>query len=541
MPKETLTEKQVNDVLNAYSVLDKFDFTDFADSYRNTYYNTGFFTPDTINQQMKTVSMNPIVANMQDLEDALLNPEDSETILSQYAQQFEITNMMYKRLSGYYPNMASFNLSFTPIGIKRDSEFNSPAFKEDLGILEDFLASFDYKQEFAKAMRQMFRKGVYYTVLRSEGQKKTLQELPMDYCKITGRFDYGLLFDFNMDWFNSGTGVDIDMYPRVFKKMYRDVVSKMTKKYNPAKGVNVRASTYNSWHQTSPKDGFWCFKLDPELINILPYYSGILEQINYQPVIRKLQQDKYFIEASKLLVGIVGMNKDTKSGQVSNQTSMTPDVLGKFLGVARKGLNEQIGLVVLPVDEIKPVEFETTQQNVDTDYTNSIVRQSVASSAPLFGTEKLNSHQSKLASAVDINIVESLYPMFEDFMEYNVNSQTKKYKFSIKFNDENIPDQRAERFQKWDKFSNNGIVDLQLAARCVDQNVFEFMNSVKMSNSCFNITKQLKFLVDPNSNTKQNIPNNKGEKVGRPSNENDPTADNDSTEASRARGSNDLK
>lgn len=541
MPQETLSEKQVNEVLNAYSALNNFDFANFADSYRSSYYNNGFYTPDSINQQMKTISMTPLTADMENLKDALQNPEDSETLLSQYAQQFEITNMMYKRLSGYYPNMASFNISFTPIGVKRESEFNSSVFKDDLRILEDFLSAFDYRQEFSKAMRQMFRKGAYFTVLRDSGSKFTLQELPMDYCKITGRFDYGLLFDFDMDWFTSGQGVDIDMYPRIFKKMYRDVIKKVDKSYNPAKGVNVRTSTYNSWHQTSPKDGFWCFKLDPELINILPYYSGILEQINYQPIIRKLQQDKYFIEASKLLVGIIGMNKDTKSGQVSNQTNMTPDVLGKFLGVARKGLNEQIGLVVLPVDEIKPVEFETTQQNVDTDYTNSIVRQSVSSSAPLFGTEKLNSHQSKLASAIDINVIEALYPMFEDFIEYQVNSRTKKYKFNIRFNDEKIPDQRAERFQKWDKFSGSGIVDLQLAARCVDQNVFEFMNSIKMSNSCFDITKQLKFLVDPNASVKSNTTNKQNKKVGRPSNENDPSADNDSTEASRARGSNDLK
>lgn len=44
---ETLTEQQVNQVLNA------FDFAQFSRSYRDSLYGgDGYFTPDIVNQQM---------------------------------------------------------------------------------------------------------------------------------------------------------------------------------------------------------------------------------------------------------------------------------------------------------------------------------------------------------------------------------------------------------------------------------------------------------------------------------------------------------
>lgn len=61
----------------------------------------------------------------------------------------------------------------------------------------------------------------------------------------------------------------------------------------------------------------------------------------------------------------------------------------------------------------------------------------------LYTTEKLNSHQSKLASAVDMAFINSCYKMFADFVEYYINLQTKKYKFKIRFDDVYTPDDQA--------------------------------------------------------------------------------------------------
>ena len=47
----------------------------------------------------------------------------------------------------------------------------------------------------------MLRNDAYFGLLRDTGEKVILQELPSDYCKITGRWENGFLFSFNMQWF----------------------------------------------------------------------------------------------------------------------------------------------------------------------------------------------------------------------------------------------------------------------------------------------------------------------------------------------------
>jgi hypothetical protein len=527
--KEQLTEQQVNQVLNA------FDFLTFSNSYRDTYYNT-YFTPDLINQQMKNVNMQPVDATIEGMEQALKNPKDSEQILRNYATTMENQSMYYKRLIRYFSDMASFNLNYDCVNIEKDSDFKSKEYKEDLKVLDNFCSTFDFKQEFSTVLRQLFRQGVYYCVLRKDGTKYTLQELPPDFCKITGRHAYGLLFDFDMNWFIGNYGVDINMYPKVFKKMYRQVFNKISKAYDPHMPVDKRSSTYVYWHQCNPSDGFWCWKLSPEIATIVPYFSPMFPDMGFQPTVRKLQNNKYFIEASKLLVGILGFNKETKSGQVANQLNMTPDILGKFLGVARQGLSKEIGLIALPVDDVKTVDFDVSDQNIVSDYVKSLSQQGLSSTDVLLTSNKLNSHQSKLASAVDGNVVKSVYAMFADFVDYYVNRETKKFKFHVSFHDLDIPDDRAERETRFKTTASMGIVDIQYAARMFDLSPFEFDRRLLMSKSS-GLEDKLISLMSLNNQSAAMQKNG----VGRPSTEGTAADDNDSTEASRARGSNELK
>lgn len=533
--KESLTPEQVNQVLNA------FNFLEFSNAYRNSYYGSsaGYFTPDIVNQQMQNVNMNPVEVTISGIEDALSNPKDSEQVLRNYATSLENKNMYYKRLARYFPDMASFHMTFDCINIEKDSDFNSKEYKEDLKILDNFTSKFNCKEEFQTVLRQLIRQGVYYCVLRKDESKYCLQELPPDFCKITGRHPYGLLFDFNMRWFIGNYGVDINMYPKIFKKMYRDVFNKTNTNYKPSGKVDDRKSSFVYWHQCSPADGFWMWKISPELATIMPYFSPMFPNLSFNKIARDLQNDKYFIEASKLLVGIIGFNKDSKTGQVANNINITPDILGKFLGVARKGLNKQIGLVALPMDSIETVDFDVSQNNIEMDYLENIASQSVASYNSLFATDKLNSHQSKLASAVDMNFVNALYDMFADFVEYYVNSMTKKYKFKIRFHDMYVPDQQAQVMSNFKDFANLGLVDVQMAARAYDMSPFELMRHLQMTKS-MGLDKKLISLanaMNPNGNTKSTNTISAG-KVGRPAN---PLSDNDNTEASWDRGSNDLK
>lgn len=542
--QERLSEREVNDVLKV------FDFLSFSNAYNSTYYNynalNNYFTPDIINQQMQNLNMNPTEVTVENIIKALNSPKESEEILRQYSMSLELTNMYYKRLLRYISDMPCFNITWDCINVEKDSEWNSKAYKEDLKIIDNFLSRFNCKEEFQMVLRQILRQGVYYCVLRDDGVKYTLQELPAQFCKITGRHAYGILFDFDMQYFISQAGVDINMFPKVFKKMYRGIYNQLARDYNPAQKVNKRHSSFIYWHQCNPADGFWAFKTSPELATMLPYFSPLFPEIALTPIVRQLQEDKYFIQASKLLVGILGFNKETKSGQVANQINITPEVLGKFLGVARKGLNKQIGLTALPVDKIETVEFDTDQQNLETDQTDTIAKQSIASSSVLFHQDKLSVHESKLAAAIDSNIIKAMYPMFSNFVEYFINRLTKHYKFKFEFHDVDIPDDKDCRKSTVKEMAQIGIVDFQEVARVYDVNVFQLKRRLQASKS-MGFDKEITDLLIPNlhfginksaGGSSSKLTSGIGNPVGRPSK---PNSDNENTIASYERDSNALK
>jgi len=226
------------------------------------------------------------------------------------------------------------------------------------------------------------------------------------------------------------------------------------------------------------------------------------------------------------------MNKDKKSGTVANQINMTPDVLGKFLGVARQGLAKQIGLTALPMDDIKAVEFDVNDRNMLTEYIDNISSQSLASSEALISTDRLNVHQSKLSSAIDNAFIKSVYPIFESFVEYFVNMNTKKYKFKIKFNDIDVPDDVKQRQDNFQKQATMGIVDFQQVSRIYDMNPFELNRHMSLSNS-MGFTDKLIPLMSLN--------NQSADTQGTKGAPKKPDSDNENTQSSISRGTDELK
>ena len=62
--------------------------------------------------------MNPVEATISEMENALKNPKDSESILRNYAASMENQNMYYKRLIRYFSDMACFNINYDCINIE---------------------------------------------------------------------------------------------------------------------------------------------------------------------------------------------------------------------------------------------------------------------------------------------------------------------------------------------------------------------------------------------------------------------------------------
>ena len=165
--------------------------------------NMGYYTPWTQNQVLTNLNNNPRMPKLETIQKALANYKDESGQLKSFMDFMKHWDMVFARVLQSYVNILSFDLQVIPFkdGMPLTKEdFVSEDFKKDKKKVDKFLDAFDYKAEFRKAVMQMMTtETAYYWFRRSKwgnrGMRGTLQLMPQDYCKITGYWEKGLLYD----------------------------------------------------------------------------------------------------------------------------------------------------------------------------------------------------------------------------------------------------------------------------------------------------------------------------------------------------------
>ena len=512
---EELTSEQVWDVV------------EFAKSITSTYGN--IYNPMLVNQRMQDVNMNPLAATQDSIDKALLRPKDSEEQLVGFSEFFELTDMMYKRMLYYLGNMLSFDISWTCTNAKIKDYKTSP-YKKDEQKVYEFLDKFNIKKEFKKVMRQILRQESFYCILRDDGEKYLLQELPRTYCKVDGHWDYGTLFSFNLYWFLQ-PGVALEMYPKTMQQMYVDWVNQKTKTYDPASPINSRDGSFVYWHQVSPEDGYWAWKFNPDVVTDIPFLSPLFSDLVLKPLVRKLQTNIYMLQAQKVMVGLIPLIKDAKSGSVKDQLAVSPEVMGKFLGLLKQGLSDAIKVSGVPFDDLKAIDFDGTDKQILQDYTKTTSAMSGINSRLIYSLDKQSNIESQLSINVDEYLVAYIYPYFEDFLNYHINKRTKHFKFKFRLEGTEFDLNKKKRLDNALTMADKGVVLPHLFSSALGmspQDLYRMLDEAKANE----FTEKLM----PMLNIYTMGAGDKSNKSGRPRVDDDQM--NESTEAGRDAGSN---
>ena len=470
-PSKKKEEVQISSSNSELTVEQVYDVLKFAQSIYGGF--PGVYTPDLVNARLRDVTLSPIQATADKITTALNDPKSNEQNLMGYSEWFELTSMLYKRILLFFSGMLSFDLNYVCVNAD-EKDYTSPAYIKDLKIARDFFDRFNHKQEFKVSLKQMLRNEAFFGILRDDGAEKfTIQELPKDYCKITGRFDSGgLLFDFNFQWFLNPT-ISIDMYPRIFKRMFNDVYNRNSQKpYNPASTMDARTGNFVLWHQTSPTDGFVAFKLSPEIATLVPFLSPIMPDIVLQPVIRELQKNSYIQAASAILLGQVEFLKDSKAS-VKDALSLDPTTLGKFLSLLKSGIPDAIKVGAAPLANMEALQFEGNDK-IYNSYLQTSAASSGVNSRLLYSFDRQNLTETRLSMDVDTNILKPVYFQFENMLNFWVNRKTKKFKFKFMLEGFENSLNRDERFEKANKLADSGIVLEQKFASAMGLSPFDF-------------------------------------------------------------------
>ena len=449
------------------------DMIQFARSLESGLYGN-VYTPDLINSRMKDVNYNPIMANQTQLDAALANPKNNEKTILEFGQGFESISQPYKRLISYLGNLLSYDFTYS-VNIDDPKDYKSPAYKKDLKEVYKFFDAFNAKKEFNTITKQLIRNETLFFTIRNDENSCILQEMPQEYCKITGRWDHGLVYSMNFYWFMIA-GVDINMYHPWFKEQFAKLFNGEKKIYDPSLSVDLRGnSTWVYWVDIPVSIG-WAFKLSPELSVSLPYYSPLFSDLILQPVMRNIQRSKSLASAARILYGSIPLLSSSGGAQtkLKDALSLSPDLLAKFLVLLKSSVSDAIRVGGSPLQDVRGISFPSEKDIYGEWFKTTLSSSGVNTALVYTGDMKANAIESQLSLEVDSLLVECLYTQYADFMNYMLSQVTKKYTFSVFFEGNNISLNRKQRLDAATGLATLGMVLPQsfAAARGIPPHVF---------------------------------------------------------------------
>jgi hypothetical protein len=175
--------------------------------------------------------------------------------------------------------------------------------------------------------------------------------------------------------------------------------------------------------------------------------------------------------AAKLVFGSVPM-LDQKAS-VKDAISINPQLLGQFLQLVKVAINnEAVKVASAPLEDIKSMEFASDNE-IYSSYLHTTLGSSGINANLLFsGDTKPNQVETMLSADVDSMISIGIYPWFNNFMEYQINKRTKKYKFGVEFEGTNFYLDRQRRLDKQKEMMGFGIVNPLKVSAALGQNPF---------------------------------------------------------------------
>lgn len=451
MGEKLLSREQVDEVL------------EFSDALRNYSLVEGFWSPWLSNQTLKDLNGKPISPKLDQLRSALADYKNQSGQIQEYMLFANAYDMLFARTLESYANSLSFDLQVVCCNAYSSDEYTSTEYIEDKRKINEFLLKFDYQKEFRSVVQQILLKETYYTWFRktkwnNKGMKFALQVLPQDRCMLTGYWEKGLLFDFDMSYFLMA-GTDINGYDPAFKKYYQRVFGgDPISNYRPTNPLNDRTGTYAMWTQTSPEDGAWCFKHNLDDFSSTPFLAPYLKNALSNDQIEQMQYDKDMAEAYAILAGEIETFDTAKSGTVSDQTVFKPSTLGGFMAKAKAGLNNATKLAAMPLQNLKWYQFEDKNKDMYSNQLATSAAVGTGMSRVIYATDRMSNAEVEAAMNETYQTMRPLYRQFSNFMEFFANKLTKKYKFKFLFDGSNYKFERQDRFDKLYKLADRGFV-----------------------------------------------------------------------------------
>lgn len=449
------------------------DYIKFAQGMYSVF--NGYNTPQLANQTLVQLNNNSSVPTFDNILQALKTAPYSVSELQNYSEFMQTWDAIYQKTLRHFRGMLSFDYYITCDNASK-KDYKSPEYIADKKRADKFMRSFNYKKEFDRVIAELLRNGQCYSWFRTnygtfndeplseddeieikKQNRFALQIMPQKYCMLTGYWQGGLNYDFNMQYFLK-SGVDIKEYDPSLMRKYLDLYYKGKEQdYSASSQLRDRDGSFAQYVQVSSEDGAWAWLFDDSNFSGIPPFANLLKSVFNNDVIESLQKDKNVLSSLALIMGEMELMDKAKSGQTSDQFAVTPETLSKLLGFVKSSLNSSVKQIPLPLKETRYAQFTDNSPLMAQYQYQTSSSLGASASSMVYTNDKMAQFEQQSALMEDYNLMKRLYLQFNDFINYFLNRKTKKYKFTVVFDGSNMPFEREARKKTLMEYASIGM------------------------------------------------------------------------------------
>ena len=158
--------------------------------------------------------------------------EGSPVERAELSNFFFQTDGLYKRIIIHYATFLTYSWVLVPYKKNRKLEITDKKIADTYYRAADFCTTFQIERKCATFAKDVLVKGAYYGLLRDEGDKVVIQDLPFEYCRSRFKNSEDIdLIEFDLDFFKTIRETNLreeilKTYPKYIQKAYKAYITK---------------------------------------------------------------------------------------------------------------------------------------------------------------------------------------------------------------------------------------------------------------------------------------------------------------------------
>lgn len=528
------------------------------------------------NQRIKNLYSQARTYNKTNISSFLENPANSEVELRGLSWANSSSQQIYYNILRRSSDVPLYNYYLIPELFETEAEYGRPDFKNENRLIEDWLEVFNIQNTFKTIALEVKREGKSSYLLRNkflgEGKSKktvftTLQKMPTDWLKITGKGQLGYTVSFNMSYFmnianspadfgdfmiaawsnmvDTGVVTEKDIrtgqinkgqwnYDLDKAKNYKFIYKGVTYQSSLENVKNGRRLSYLLWLQL-PYDLVYTFGSDNSQPWVAPDTMGLMLKLQELTDYGQLAGLIASTPLTAVLTGEIETIDNPRAGK--NESVFSPEVLQGYMTQFNSATSTNVEAWMWPAKNIKLQQLASDVNSSDilSSATENFI-ESAGEGGLTITTEKPNVAQVNVAKQLSASQQQYVTLQFENVINFIIQRKLGlKYKWKIKIWGDIFNIDGEKKFLKEIVANGNiGMFPKLMSAEGI---------SMRDTKALVNYIEQLDFYKKFKTYTQESQAEAQKEEVeddtdaGRPPLDED-EIDNENTAASRDRGDN---